>query len=130
MPQLVLRLWLGYGVALVLALLLTGAGGPDDRSEPTPVTYAIAAMLPIATVLYVRSVVRHLPGGIAREMWRRARSSLLNMWNLVVTAALLCVALAVCVVPGAGVLGVAALRPLALSIVVGVVVYVVQRQRR
>ncbi|MEZ0580593.1 tetratricopeptide repeat protein [Nocardioides sp. MH1] len=130
LPTLFLRIWLAFGAGLVVALLVTIHGDSPDESDPGPASYAILALLLLGCGGYVASLVRHLPSRVLRELWRRQRRSFLAWWDMVATAVLVAAVAAVCVVPGAGELGIHMLRPLFLGLIIVSIATYVQRQNR
>lgn len=117
-----------YWAALIALVVGLGAAlAPSGDAEVTPVTISIGCALLVGVVAYTVSLSRAIPVGVHRFVRRRLVTDRFLLATSLLTIGMLLTGLAVCLVPGAAILGAASLRPLGL-LNVALFVWAVARQ--
>jgi hypothetical protein len=93
----------------------------------TSVSVGVGLTLVVGAAAYTWSLVRSIPVGVRRYVRSRMFADRFLLANIVLTAAMLALALAVWLVPGGPVVGLVALRPIAIA---NVVLFVMTLTRR
>ena len=96
---------------------------------PSPVTVLVALALVIGVVVYTVHLGGPVPGGVRTFVLARMRRDPFLLANEVLNAAMVVVALVVCLVPDGHLVGLAPLRPIGIANV-GLVVWSVARSSR
>ena len=117
-----------YWAALIaLVVGLAAALAPTGDAEVTAVTICIGCGLLVGVVAYTVSLSRAIPVGVHRFVRRRLVTDRFLLATSLLTVGMLATGLAVCLVPGAAIVGAAMLRPLGL-LNVALFVWAVARQ--
>ena len=123
------RIYIAGVVALIVGLAVALPGYEDRGGELTPWSIAVGIALLISVVGYTVLLARRVPVGIRRYAASRLRSDGFLIATLLLTIAMVVVALVTCLVPYGAAVGLVALRPLGLLNVALVVWTVVRRHR-
>jgi tetratricopeptide (TPR) repeat protein len=110
--RFVRRVYWASLIALVVGLL--AALTPSGDGKVTPTTIGIGCLLLVGVVAYTVTLARAIPVGVQRFVRRRLVTDKFLLATSVLTLGMLATGLAVCLVPGAALVGAAMLRPLGL----------------
>lgn len=117
-----------YWASLIAFVVGLGAAlAPTGDAQVTPVTIFIGCALLVGVVAYTVTLSRAIPVGVHRFVRRRLVTDRFLLVTSLLTVGMLITGLAVCLVPGAAIVGAAMLRPLGL-LNVALFVWAVARQ--
>lgn len=127
--RVVRRLLIAAVVALVVSLAVTLAASEGERDGDVTVwSVGVAVLLLVGAVASTWALARSLPAGMRRYVRTRLRRSPTLLLSQAVMLVVMALAVVVGVVPGGAALGLAALRPLGIAVVIAVVAGVIRRR--